>query len=131
VRFGAIARREGVLELRSRQVPDTVVMVPLSDLRPGSVAGWAAYPAGVCGHTQAGIGRGASVLLDGDLLGRWAFVVGRGHVRWPCLRDLYELPIDRHDSPCSRSGRRTSSSACPAASWTSPRPAVHRRPPCC
>jgi galactokinase len=95
----AIARRDGVLELRSRQVPDTVVMVPLRDLKPGSVAGWAAYPAGVLWSLrQAGypVG-GASVLLDGDL--PWgAGLSSSAAVECAmaiALRDLYGLSIDR------------------------------------
>jgi galactokinase len=95
----AMARRDGMLELRSRQVPDTVVMVPLSDLKPGSVVGWAAYPAGVLWSLrEAGypVG-GASVLLDGDL--PWgAGLSSSAAVECAmalALRDLYGQSIDR------------------------------------
>jgi galactokinase len=98
----AVARRDdGVLELRSRQVPDTVVTVPLAALEPGSATGWAAYPAGVvwslrqAGHPVGGV----SVLLDGDL--PWgAGLSSSAAVECAmalALRDLYELPIDRHE----------------------------------
>jgi galactokinase len=66
----AAARRpDRVLELRSRQAPDGPVTVPLDGLAPGSVPGWAAYPAGVAwALLQAGyaIG-GASLAIDADL----------------------------------------------------------------
>jgi galactokinase len=66
----AAARRRGddVLDIRSRQA-DRPVTVPLATLRPGSVTGWAAYPAGVAwalreaGHTVGG----ASLVIDSDL----------------------------------------------------------------
>ena len=43
----ASGRDDGLLVLRSRQVPDAPVTVDLDSLAPGSVTGWAAYPAGV------------------------------------------------------------------------------------
>ncbi len=64
----AAARADGVLRLRSRQ-DDAVVKVALADLTPGSVIGWAAYPAGAAwalreaGHAVGG----ADVLVDSDL----------------------------------------------------------------
>ena len=68
--FAAAARRaDDVLELRSRQAPQDAVSVRLSELRPGSVTGWAAYPAGIAwalraaGHQVAG----ARVAVDSDL----------------------------------------------------------------
>jgi galactokinase len=66
----AAARRgDDILELRSRQAPQDAVSVRLSELRPGSVTGWAAYPAGIAwalraaGHQVAG----ARVAIDSDL----------------------------------------------------------------
>ena len=64
------ARRRGgdALDIRSRQA-DGPVTVPLATLRPGSVTGWAAYPAGVAwalreaGHAVGG----ASLVIDSDL----------------------------------------------------------------
>jgi galactokinase len=68
--FAAAARRaDGILELRSRQAPQDAISVRLSELRPGSVTGWAAYPAGIAwalraaGHQVAG----ARVAIDSDL----------------------------------------------------------------
>lgn len=64
----AARRRGGVLAIRSRQEPGGVE-TELASLTPGSVSGWAAYPAGVAwalrdaGH-RAG---GASLAIDSDL----------------------------------------------------------------
>ncbi|MCW2944581.1 MAG: galactokinase, partial [Actinoallomurus sp.] len=66
VTAAAARRDDGVLELRSRQSPDTV---QVSGPVPGSVTGWAAYAAGVAWALRAAghdIG-GASVLIDSDL----------------------------------------------------------------
>ncbi len=65
----AVARPGRLLMLRSKQVPDEPVTVDLDTLAPGSVTGWAAYPAGVAWSLrQAGyaIG-GASIDVDSDL----------------------------------------------------------------
>jgi galactokinase len=43
----ATARDDGLLVLRSKQRPAEPVTLSLDSLAPGSVAGWAAYPAGV------------------------------------------------------------------------------------
>jgi galactokinase len=65
----AVARPGRLLVLRSRQLPDEPVTVPVDSLEPGSVTGWAAYPAGVAwalraaGHPVAG----ASIDVDSDL----------------------------------------------------------------
>jgi galactokinase len=66
----AAARRDdGMLAIRSRQEPDSGAETALASLTPGSLPGWAAYPAGVAwalraaGH-QAG---GASLAIDSDL----------------------------------------------------------------
>jgi galactokinase len=65
----AFARGDGLLVLRSRQVPDKPVTVPLDSLALGSVTGWAAYPAGVAWALRAaGYSlRGASIDIDSDL----------------------------------------------------------------
>ena len=65
----ATARDDGLLVLRSKQVPADLVTVSLDALAPGAVTGWAAYPAGVAwslrvaGHAV----RGASIDVDSDL----------------------------------------------------------------
>src|SRR5690349_20771062 len=62
-------RGDGVLDIRSLQAPDAPVSLPLAALRPGSVPGWAGYPAGVAwalreaGHAVGG----ASLVADSDL----------------------------------------------------------------
>lgn len=65
----ATARDDGLLVLRSKQVPDEPVTVPLGSLAPRSVTGWAAYPAGVAWALRAAgyPVRGASVDIDSDL----------------------------------------------------------------
>jgi len=66
----AVARDDGLLVLRSKQVPAETVTVALDDsLAPGSVRGWAAYPAGVAWSLRAAgyPVRGASVDVDSDL----------------------------------------------------------------
>jgi galactokinase len=66
----AAARREdGLLALTSRQSDGADVRLPLDELRPGSVDGWAAYPAGVAWALRAAgypIG-GVSMAFDSDL----------------------------------------------------------------
>src|SRR5258707_2198941 len=45
-----------MLGLRSRQAPDAPATMPLRTLAPGSVTGWAAYPAGAAwAVTEAGL----------------------------------------------------------------------------
>jgi len=65
----AAARDDELLVLRSKQVPDEAATVPLDSLAPGSVPGWAAYPAGVAWSLRAAgyPVRGASVDVDSDL----------------------------------------------------------------
>jgi galactokinase len=65
----ASARDDGLLVLRSKQVPDEQVTVPVGALAPGSVTGWAAYPAGVAWSLSAAgyAVRGASIDIDSDL----------------------------------------------------------------
>jgi galactokinase len=69
VTAAAAARDDGLLVLRSKQVPGDAVTVPLDSLAPGTVRGWAAYPAGVAWSLRAAgyPVRGASVDVDSDL----------------------------------------------------------------
>ena len=69
VRAAASRRDDGLLELRSRQAPGEPATVPLGALAPGSVAGWAAYPAGAAwALAAAGLPPGGtSVAIDADL----------------------------------------------------------------
>ena len=69
VRAAVSRRDDGRLEMHSRQVPASSATVPLSRLAPGSVTGWAAYPAGAAwAIREAGyrVG-GASIAIDADL----------------------------------------------------------------
>jgi galactokinase len=65
----AAARDDGLLALGSAQLPGEPVTVALASLAPGSVTGWAAYPAGVAwALREAGYPvRGATVSVDSDL----------------------------------------------------------------
>ena len=65
----ASARDDGLLVLRSKQVPADLVTVSLDALAPGAVTGWAAYPAGVAWslRTAGHAVRGASIDVDSDL----------------------------------------------------------------
>jgi len=65
----AAARADGLLALRSKQAPDEPVSVSIDALSPGSVTGWAAYPAGVAWALRASgyEVRGASIDIDSDL----------------------------------------------------------------
>jgi galactokinase len=65
----AVARPDRLLVLRSKQVPDEPVTVSLDSLEPGSVTGWAAYPAGVAWalHVSGYLVPGASIDIDSDL----------------------------------------------------------------
>jgi galactokinase len=65
----ATAREDELLVLRSKQMPDDPVTVHLDSLTPGSVTGWAAYPAGVAWALRAAgyVVRGASLDVDSDL----------------------------------------------------------------
>src|SRR5450756_415867 len=65
----ATARADGLLVLRSKQAPDERVTVSIDALSPGSVTGWAAYPAGVAWALRASgyEVRGASIDIDSDL----------------------------------------------------------------
>src|SRR5271154_1325104 len=63
------ARDDGLLVLRSKQVPEEPVTLSLESLAPRSVTGWAAYPAGVAWALRAaGFDiAGASIDIDSDL----------------------------------------------------------------
>jgi galactokinase len=65
----ATARDDGLLVLRSKQRPTEPVTLSLNSLAPGSVAGWAAYPAGVAWALRtAGFDiTGASIDIGSDL----------------------------------------------------------------
>ena len=65
----ATARADRLLVLRSRQQPGDPVRLSLDALAPGSVTGWAAYPAGVAWALgAAGFDlAGASIDIDSDL----------------------------------------------------------------
>jgi len=65
----ATGRDDGLLVLRSRQRPAEPVVLALDLLAPGSVTGWAAYPAGVAWSLrEAGLDvRGADIDIDSDL----------------------------------------------------------------
>jgi galactokinase len=65
----AVARPDRLLVLRSKQVPDEPVTIAVDELAPGSVTGWAAYPAGVAWALQAAgyPVTGASIDIDSDL----------------------------------------------------------------
>ncbi len=69
VTAAAAARDDGLLELRSVQVPGEPATVALDGLAPGSVPGWAAYPAGVAWalHAAGYPVAGATVEVDSDL----------------------------------------------------------------
>ncbi len=62
-------RADAVLELHSRQVPTEVASIPLNQLRPGAVTGWARYAAGAAWALLAAGYRlgGATVAVDADL----------------------------------------------------------------
>jgi galactokinase len=62
-------RDDGLLVMRSKQMPDDVITVPVSGLSPASVRGWAAYPAGVAWSLYCeGVSvPGATIEVDSDL----------------------------------------------------------------
>jgi len=69
VRAAVSRRDDGLLEMCSQQARASPATAPLSRLSPGSVTGWAAYPAGAAwAIREAGypVG-GASIAIDADL----------------------------------------------------------------
>jgi galactokinase len=68
--LAAAGRRDDeMLAVTSRQAPGGTVTTPLASLAPGSVTGWAAFPAGVAwALREAGVRvGGASLAIDSDL----------------------------------------------------------------
>jgi galactokinase len=69
VNAAAARRSDGLLALTSRQADGADVTVSIDELQPGSVGGWAAYPAGVAWALRTAgypIG-GTSIAFDSDL----------------------------------------------------------------
>jgi galactokinase len=62
-------RDDGLLVMRSKQMPDDIVSVPVDALSSASVRGWAAYPAGVAWalRSEGVTVPGASIEIDSDL----------------------------------------------------------------
>jgi galactokinase len=62
-------RNDGILALRSEQRPGPVIELAVGELAPGSVTGWAAYPAGVAwALREAGYQvPGADIAIDSDV----------------------------------------------------------------
>lgn len=62
-------RDDGLLAMRSKQMPDDLVTIPVSELSPVSVRGWAAYPAGVAWALRSADVPvpGATIEVDSDL----------------------------------------------------------------
>jgi galactokinase len=69
VTVAAARRDDGMLVLRSRQAPDESAIIALESLAPGTVTGWAAYPAGVAwALRRAGYQvPGATIDINSDL----------------------------------------------------------------
>jgi galactokinase len=69
VTANAAARDDGLLVVRSKQVPDEPLTVPLAAVEPGLVSGWGAYPAGVAWALRAAgyAVRGAEIDIDSNL----------------------------------------------------------------
>jgi galactokinase len=66
----AVTRRDdGLLAMRSKQMPDDLLTIPVSGLSPASVRGWAAYPAGVAWalHSADVPVPGATIEVDSSL----------------------------------------------------------------
>jgi galactokinase len=65
----AAARPDGMLEVRSRQLPGETASSRLDQLEPGAVTGWAGYAAGAAWALRAAgyHVHGASVAIDSDL----------------------------------------------------------------
>ena len=69
VSAAASRRPDGQIGLVSRQAGSNAVVLPIETLEPGSVGGWAAYPAGVAwALREAGyLAGGADIAIDADL----------------------------------------------------------------
>jgi len=96
VEVAAAGRDDGILELRSRQMSDDRLRIRLDGLEPGTVNGWAAYPAGVA--WTLGERRGASLLIDSDLP-QGAGLASSAALECAvaaCLADLAGAELTRH-----------------------------------
>ena len=101
VAAAAARRPDRRIALVSRQEPGEPVVVDIDTLEPGSVSGWAAYPAGVAwALREAGhLAGGADVAIDADL------PAGAGlssSAALECatalaLTGLYQVPVPRHE----------------------------------
>jgi galactokinase len=101
VTVAAARRADRRIALVSRQARDEKVLLDLDPLEPGSVRGWAAYPAGVAwALRQAGyLEGGADVAIDADL------PAGAGlssSAALECatalaLTELYQVPVPRRE----------------------------------
>ena len=97
----ASGRSDGRIALASRQAGDEQVVLSIDTLEPGSVDGWAAYPAGVAwALREAGyLSGGADVAIDADL------PAGAGlssSAALECavalaLTELYQMPVPRRE----------------------------------
>src|SRR5215467_12626906 len=101
VAAAASRRPDGHIGLVSRQAGGKAVVLPIESLEPGSVGGWAAYPAGVAwALREAGhLAGGADIAIDADL------PPGAGlssSAALSCsvalaLTGLYQLPVPRRE----------------------------------
>jgi len=105
VTAAAARRPDRRIALVSRQAPGQPVLLDIGTLEPGSVPGWAAYPAGVAwalrqaGHLPGSAGGGADVAIDADL------PAGAGlssSAALECavalaLTGLYQVPVPKHE----------------------------------
>ncbi|HEY1698265.1 MAG TPA: galactokinase [Trebonia sp.] len=69
VTASVIRRDDGLLVMRSKQMPDDTITVPVAGLSPASVRGWGAYPAGVAWalYCEGVSVPGATIEIDSDL----------------------------------------------------------------
>jgi galactokinase len=98
-RVEAARRSDPVLAVWSAQQPDPPIELPLRELEPGKVSGWAAYLSGVVWVTRKRFGQsqGISIRLDSEV------PIGAGlssSAAIECatalaLNDLFELHLDR------------------------------------
>ncbi|SEG35185.1 galactokinase [Thermomonospora echinospora] len=97
VSVAAARRDDGVLELRSLQAAADGRSLPIDGLAPGTVDGWAAYPAGVAWVLREHGAGGASLLVDSDLP-QGAGLASSAALECAtalALCDLYGLEIER------------------------------------
>jgi galactokinase len=104
VTVAAARRADRRLALVSRQLSERPAILDIDALKPGSVTGWAAYPAGVAwalreaGHLAGSVG-GADVAIDADL------PAGAGLASSAALEcatalaltELYQRPVPRRE----------------------------------